>query len=444
MNTLPTDTRSPVPDIESASNPYPLVRAGLLGILLLISAVAAWVSLAPLSGAAIAPGVVKVDMNRKTVQHQEGGIVSEIKVRDGSKVKAGDTLIVLKDIRVDASNELVQTQLDSEVAKAARLTAEGAWASRVVFPPELFFRASDPQVAELMKREKLMFRTRRDAFDAQFSLINVQIREIESEIRAREQQLRSDSRAIRLQREEVAANEELQEQGFVSKTRLLALQRGLAELQSRRSDNESELARARQKIADLQLRAETLRSTYMQEAASELRQTTANVFDLRQRLRPAQDAETRQRIVAPIDGEVVDMKITSVGAVIGPREAILDIVPDDADLIVEAQVLPQDISSLKYGAEADVRLTSFRRRLTPVVPGEVSYISADRLEDKTTNTFYYVAHVRVTPEALHEAGDLWLQAGMPAEVYIKTTERTAVQYFLDPITGFLHRSMREP
>jgi HlyD family type I secretion membrane fusion protein len=182
----------------------------------------------------------------------------------------------------------------------------------------------------------------------------------------------------------------------------------------------------------------------MQEAASELQQTTAQVFDMRQRLRPAQDAELRQRITAPIDGEVVDMKITSVGAVIAPREPILDIVPADADLIVEARVSPQDINSLREGAEADVRLTSFRRRLTPVVTGKVSYVSADRLEDKTNNTFYYVAHVRVTPETLREAGDLWLQAGMPAEVYIKTTERTALQYFLDPIAGFLQRSMREP
>lgn len=433
----------PSVDVDHADSPKRLIRAGLIAVVLLVLMITAWVTMAPLSGAAIAPGVVKVDMNRKTVQHQEGGIVSEILVRDGSKVKAGDTLVVLKDVRVDASNELVQTQLDAEVAKSARLFAEQSWAREVTFPPELAARAEEPRVGELLERERLLFRARRDAYNSQFTLIQAQIRETEAEIGARNQQLKSDSKAIGLQKEELAANEALVHDGFVSKTRLLELQRSQAEMESRRGENLSELARAKQKVADLQLRAETLRSTFMQEAASELRQTTANVFDLRQRLRPAQDAEQRQRIAAPIDGEVVDMKITSVGAVIAPREPILDIVPADADLIIEARVQPKDISSLHEGAEADVRLTSFRRRLTPVVPGEVSYISADRLEDKANNTYYYVAHVKVTPEALRDAGDLWLQAGMPADVYIKTTDRTALQYFLDPIVGFLQRSLRE-
>ncbi len=433
----------PSVDVDQADNPRRLIGAGVLAIVLLVLAVSAWVVLAPLSGAAIAPGVVKVDMNRKTVQHQEGGMVSEILVRDGSMVKAGDTLIVLKDVRVDAGNELVQTQLDAEVAKAARLFAEQSWAKEVTFPPELAARAEEPRVAELLDRERLLFSTRRNAYDSQLTLIQAQIRETDGEISARNGQLKSDGDAIRLQKEELAANEALVDDGFVSKTRLLELQRNLAELESRRGENMSELARAKQNVRDLELRAETLRSSFMQEAASELRQTTAQVFDLRERLRPAQDAELRQRINAPIDGEVVDMKITSVGAVIAPREPILDIVPADADLIIEARVQPEDISSLREGAEADVRLTSFRRRITPVVPGQVSYISADRLEDAANKTFYYVAHVRVTPEALRDAGDLWLQAGMPAEVYIKTSERTALQYFIDPISGFLQRSMRE-
>ena len=230
----------------------------------------------------------------------------------------------------------------------------------------------------------------------------------------------------------------------MSKTRLLALQRSLADLEARHSDSEAERARAIQKISDLELRAETLRTTFMQEAAAELRQTTAQIYDLRERLRPTQDAEERQRIVAPIDGEVVDLKVTTVGAVIGPREPIMDIVPENADLIIEARVRPEDIASVHDSADADVRLTAFRRRITPIVQGKVTYISADRLTDKDGQIAYYVAHVRVTPEALHEAGDLRLQAGMPAEVFIRTHPRTALNYMLDPITAFLQRSMREP
>jgi len=430
-------------DVEQADNPRRLIRAGLASIVLLMLGVSAWVALAPVNGAAIAPGVVKVDMNRKTVQHQEGGLVSEILVRDGDKVKAGQTLIVLKDIRVDAGNELAKTQLDADLAKAARLAAEQAWALKVKFPEELVSRQDDPRVAELLQRETELFNARREAYGNQVALIRAQARETESEINARKQQLRSDNDAIRLLQDELSANEALVGEGFVSKVRILALQRSRAELISRRGENESELSRARQKVSELLLRAETLRSTLMQEASGELSQTTAKIFDLQERVRPAQDAEQRQRINAPIAGEVVDLKITSIGAVIGPREPILDIVPENPDLIVEARVRTEDIGFVHAGAQADVRLTSFRRRLTPTVPGTVVYVSADRLEDKATNTFYYTARVRVTPQVLQQAGNLSLQAGMPAEVFVKTEARTAFEYLLDPITGFLQRSMRE-
>lgn len=433
-------------EVDRAENPRPLIVAGLLGILGLVLAVSAWMVVAPISSAVIAPAVVKIDMNRKTVQHQEGGLVAEILVRDGTKVKEGQPLLVLKDIRVDASNELVRTQLDAEVAKMARLSAEQSWARDIEFPRELAARKDDPRVAELLNRETSVFRARRTAYDSQVTLIRAQIRETEDEVRARNRQLEADAASIRVQREELKANEALLAQGYVTKTRLLALERSVTDLEARRGENEAELSRAKQKISDLQLRAENLRSTFMQEAAAELRTTTAQVFDLRERLRPTQDAEARQRIVAPIAGEVVGLKVTTVGAVIAPREPILDIVPENAVLVIEARVQPEDIAHVTPDAPADVRLTAFKRRSTPVVDGKVIYVSADRLEDRAASgqsVAYYVAHIRVTPEALRKAGGLALQAGMPAEVFIKTESRTALEYLLDPITAFLQRSLRE-
>lgn len=433
----------PALDVEHADRPWPLIRAGIVGSVLLVLSIGAWVWIAPLSGAVMGPGLVKVDMNRKTVQHQEGGIVGEILVRDGSKVAAGQTLVVLKDVRVDAGNEAVRTQLDAEVTKAARLSAEQTGASEATFPPELTTRGTDPRVAELLRHENSVFRVRREALANQIALIRNQAGEARDEIKARGAQMRADDQAIKFQRDELAANQSLAEQGFVSKTRLLALQREAAQYESRRAEAGAELARAQQKVSDLELRAETLRSNFKQEASNELRQTTATIFELRERLRPAQDAEQRQRITAPVSGEVVDLKVTSVGAVIAPREAVLDIVPENPDLLVEARVRPEDISFVRLGAPADVRLTAFRQRITPTVEGKVSYISADRLVDKTNNTPYYVVHVRVSTEALRKAGDLKLQAGMPAEVFIQTTARNALQYLLDPILGFLQRSLRE-
>jgi epimerase transport system membrane fusion protein len=430
-------------DVDHAERPWPLIRAGITATLLLVGAVGTWVWLAPISGAVMGPAVVKVDMNRKTVQHQEGGLVSEILVRDGTQVKAGQTLIVLKDVRVDAGNEAVRTQLDAELAKAARLTAE-ITNSKIVFPQELLKRGSDPRVAELLKHESTLFHVRREALVNQINLLQSQAREARDEIKARSRQLKADDEAINLQREELAANSSLADKGFVSKTRLLTLQREVAQYQSRRAEGAAELARAQQKVSDLELRAETLRSTFAQEGSNELRQSTASIFELRERLRPAQDAEKRQRITAPIAGVVVDLKVTSIGAVIAPREPLLDIVPENADLLVEARVRPEDVTFVHLDAHADVRLTGLRRRLTPTVNGTVTYISADRLVDKErNNTPYYAVHVRVSPEALEKAGNLQLQAGMPAEVFIQTTARNALEYLVDPIVAFLQRSLRE-
>jgi HlyD family type I secretion membrane fusion protein len=240
------------------------------------------------------------------------------------------------------------------------------------------------------------------------------------------------------------SNQGLLKEGFISKVRILTLERSLADVEARLGEHEAELAAARGRVSELRLRAEGLRTSMMQEAATEMQKTTVQILDLRERLRPFQDAADRQRIAAPIPGEVVGLKFTTVGAVIGPRDPILDVVPDNIELIIEGRIRPEDINYVTVGAEADVRLTSFRQRITPTVTGSVIYVSADRMEDRVDRMVYYVVHVRVTPEALAKAGDLRLQAGMPAEVFIKTEARSALLYVLDPISGFLQRSLREP
>jgi epimerase transport system membrane fusion protein len=275
----------------------------------------------------------------------------------------------------------------------------------------------------------------------QIAMLNDQALEASEEINARRDQLDADDRAIALQREEIVASQLLGDKGFISNTQLLSLRREGAQYESRRAEGAADMSRARQNVADLRLRAETLRSSFAQEASRELRQATAEIFELRERLRPALDAQQRQRITAPISGEVVDLRVT--GGVIGPREPILDIVPDNADLLVEARVNPQDVNFVRVGSYADVRLAAFRKRTTPTVGGTVTYISADRLTDVATNMPYYLVHVRVSLETLKAAGDLQLQAGMPADVFIQTTSRSALEYLLDPIVGFLQRSMRE-
>ena len=341
---------------ENFDSPRKLIYAGIGAILVLVLAVAGWAALAPVSGAVIAAGSVKVDMYRRTVQHQEGGIVGEILVRDGTKVKAGDPLITLRDVKVDAAIEMVLTQLDGEMAKVARLQAEQAWAGKIDFPAELMKRASDPRIGEVLRRETSLFNTRREAYDSQLALIRAQIGDIRGEIAAREAQIRADRDAVRYARSELESNRKLQQEGFISQTRILAFERNLADVEARLGEHQAELAAARGRASDLQLKAENLRTTMMQEAANELRNATGQLLDLRERLRPLQDAETRQKITAPIGGEVVALKVTTIGAVIGPRDPILDIVPEDIELVIEARVRPEDINYVAVGAPADVRL----------------------------------------------------------------------------------------
>jgi epimerase transport system membrane fusion protein len=421
-----------------------LIRIGLAVIAALFLGIGIWMAVTPLSGAAIAPGAVKVDMNRKTLQHQEGGIIKEILVRDGSHVEAGQTLLVINDVRVDANYDLLVTQLDSEMAKASRLFAESTLDGSVSYAKELLSRVEESRVKELMRRENAVFATRRQMLDTQIKLLKEQIEEARREAGGLDDQVEAEKRAIQWQQEELRANQQLAEKGFMSNTRLLALQRGVAEYEARLGEHRAALAQARQRSGDFELRIASLRNNYMKEAADELKEATAKTYDLRERLRPSLDASQRQKVIAPVSGEVVDLRVTTVGAVVGPREPLLDIVPVNPELIIEARVRPEDITYVKVGGDADVRLSAFKQRITPTVSGKVTYVSADSLTDSKTGATYYLTHVKLTLESLKEAGDLKLQAGMPAEVFVRTPARTPLQYLLDPLTGFLQRSFREP
>ena len=430
-------------DLDQAVQPGRMVRSGFGIIAAGVLVLGAWAVVAPLSGAIIAPGYVKVDLNRKVVQHQEGGTVRAIHVRDGDQVKQGQELLVLDDVRIDAQLDLLRTQLDAERAKAARLEAERAYAPRPVFPGELLKRKSEPKVGEQLARETELFRARREAIETQIAILKKQITETAGEIAAVNEQLVAEERALKLQKEELAANQRLLDQGYVQKTRVLTLQRAVAEYEARHGEHRAELSKARQRVGELELRILSLRNTYAQSAADELKESTSRIFDLEERIRPSRDAAERQKITAPIDGEVVGLRVFSRGAVVGPRDVLMEIVPRDKRLIVEARIRPEDINHVRAGSEADVRLTAYKQRTTPLVAGTVTYVSGDRLIESQTGVPYYVVHIDVPADKLAE-GRLRLQAGMPAEVFVRTDARTTLDYLLAPVTSYFRRAMREP
>ena len=414
-----------------------LVRIGMLLIGVVVFGLGAWAATAPLSGAIIAPGHVKVDLNRKVVQHQEGGIVRAIRVRDGDRVASGQELLVLDDVRIDATLDLLRTQLDNERAKAARLEAERSFAPRLVFPRDL----DNAKAAEIRMREEALFKARREALETQIAVLRRQIKEAGEEASALAGQIAAEERALKLQKEELAANQQLVEKGYVQKTRVITLQRAVAEYEARYGEHRAELSKTRQRTSELELRILSMRNQYVQAATDELKETTARMFDLEERIRPSKDASERQRIVAPIGGEVVGLRVFTSGAVVGPREVLMEIVPDEKRLVVEARIRPEDINHVRAGTPADVRLTSYKQRTTPLVQGAVTYVSGDRLVDPQTGMAYYVVNIDVPTKNL---GELKLQAGMPAEIFIKTDDRTTVDYLLAPVTSYLRRGMREP
>ena len=413
-----------------------IIRSGLAVIVVGAAAFLLWGFWAPLSGAIIAPGYVKVDLNRKVVQHQEGGIVRAIRVRDGDRVTEGQELLLLDDVRIDAQLDLLRTQLDAERAKTARLEAERSLAAKPVFPKDLL-------KDEYRAREEALFRARREALDSQIAVLRKQIRETAEEGEELARQIAAEERALKLQKEELESNERLLAQGYVQRTRLMTLQRAVAEYEARYAEHRAELSKSRQRASELEFRVLSMRNTYVQAATDELKESQTRMFDLEERIRPSRDASERQKITAPIAGEVVGLRVFTAGSVIGPRDVLMEIVPKEKRLIVEARIRPEDINHVKQGSEADIRLTAYQSRTTPLVAGTVTYVSGDRLVEQQTGQPYYTVHIDVPEKALADAS-LRLQAGMPAEVFIRTDQRSALDYLLAPVTTYLRRAMREP
>jgi len=413
-----------------------IIRSGLAVIVVGAAAFLLWGFWAPLSGAIIAPGYVKVDLNRKVVQHQEGGIVRAIRVRDGDRVTEGQELLLLDDVRIDAQLDLLRTQLDAERAKTARLEAERSLAPKPVFPKDLL-------KDEYRAREEALFRARREALDSQIAVLRKQIRETAEEGEELARQIAAEERALKLQKEELESNERLLAQGYVQRTRLMTLQRAVAEYEARYAEHRAELSKSRQRASELEFRVLSMRNTYVQAATDELKESQTRMFDLEERIRPSRDASERQKITAPIAGEVVGLRVFTAGSVIGPRDVLMEIVPKEKRLIVEARIRPEDINHVKQGSEADIRLTAYQSRTTPLVAGTVLYVSGDRLVEQQTGHPYYTVHIDVPEKSLSDA-NLKLQAGMPAEVFIRTDTRSALDYLLAPVTTYLRRAMREP
>nr|WP_297350767.1 HlyD family type I secretion periplasmic adaptor subunit [uncultured Caldimonas sp.] len=396
----------------------------------------AWCAWAPLSGAVVAVGQVQTELGRKTVQHQEGGLVREVLVRQGQRVRRGDALLVVADVRSDAAFDLLSKQMLAERLRIERTRTELAMAAAVAWP------AGAP--AEMQAREQQLFDARRHALNDQLAAMQAQARDAQARIAALGAELEAASRSTALARDELKINESLAASGFIQKTRLITLQRGVADLVARAEGIRGQIAEARMQVSELQQAMAQARGTYRQRAADEMKEASARTRELEDRLRPTEDQMQRQTVRAPVDGTVMGLRVSAPGTAVGPREPLLEIVPERENLIVELRIDPHDIEHVHRGDAAEVRLSAYNSRSTRLLQARVHEVSPDAMSDADGKQFWYAAQVVVQPDELARHPHLRLQAGMPAEVFVTTPPRSLLDYLLEPLGLFANRAMREP
>ncbi len=438
------DENAPLPELKvTYTDTRKIVQIGLLIVGLFFGMGGIWIAVAEISGAVIAGGEVKVDTERKTVQHLEGGIVRAILVVNGSKVKAGQPLIELESSRVLAGVEQLHLQLAASGLEIARLETEKemAKAPRWPDPPP---GVAPAKFAELLESETRVFSSRRTGLDNQAGLLRKQIQQLEEQETSLGRRLSAQQEVIAALEEELAAKEPLLAERFIDKTAILSLKRVLAENRGQLAQFQGSRAEVRQKIAEYQLRVSALEAQYRQEAVAKLSEAQQRQSDRQQQLQPLLDASQRLTVTAPIGGEVVAMNVHSVGGVVTPGQPLLDIVPEDSRLIVECRIQVKDITKVHDGQDADVNLMAFNQRTTPKIPAKVVYVSADRLMQNTPagGMAFYLVHVAVDRAEL-EKNKLYLTSGMPAMVFIYTEPRTVLDYLIEPIKERFDHALRE-
>ena len=422
-----------------------VARAMLFGavvLVLFLGGFGAWAVLAPLESAAIATGVLSVSGKRKTVQHLEGGIVEDILVREGDAVAAGQTLVTLDDTRAGASFKLLEGQYRSAAALKARLEAERDGAAQVRYPEWLRQAAGEAETDDFVATQDRIFQARARSLDTQRAIYQQRIAQLREEATGLREEFEAQNREIELLDEEIAGIGALVRKGLEGKQRLLALQRRKAQIEGARAQNKARIARVGQRVGETRLLIAEIENARMSEVVAELREVEARMTDLHERTSAARDVLARTRITAPVAGIVVNLRVFTRGGVVGDGDALLDIVPADEDLVIEARVEPTDIDTVYPDLSAQVRLTAFSHLTTPILSGTVHRVSADRLVDERTGAPYYEARVVLDPDQ-PELADLKLQPGMPAEVMILTGERTAMDYLLKPIVTSFGRALRE-
>ncbi len=420
--------------------------AGLAAVAVAIGGVGGWAASTQLAGAVIAGGTVVVESNVKRVQHASGGIVGEIYVKDGDDVSAGQLLLRLDDTLTRATLGIVQAQLDQFVARRARLTAERDGAEAIQFPSELLRRHRDETVASAVAGERRLFEARKNALTGQRSQMRERIAQTDNEVRGLVSQQAAKESELKLIEQELSGVADLFKRNLVTIVRYMALQRDQAKLQGELGQFVAQIARAKGKIVETELQIIQIDQDFRTEMLKELREAESRVAELQERVNAAKDELQRIEIRSPQAGFVHQLAVHTVGGVIGKGDTVMQIVPRTDDLVIDAKVAPQDVDQVVVGAEVKVKLLAGNRRTMPDLNGRVTRVGADLTREQGQQgggQTYYLVQVHLPPHELKTLGDLQLVPGMPTEVFIRTHDRTPLDYLIKPLQEQIARTFRE-
>ncbi|MGZ8174226.1 MULTISPECIES: HlyD family type I secretion periplasmic adaptor subunit [Methylobacter] len=424
------------------TNDRPIRNIGAAIVFATFGVFGVWAFLAPMDSSALAPGTVVVKSYRKTVQHLDGGIIAKILIKDGDLVTEGQTLLVLDDAQIKAQLEIARAQNITLAAQTARLRAERDQLKQISYPA-LLDDTTDPRIMEAKLAENNVFKSRKAAYVGEISVLNERISQISSKIKGLQGQIDSKKQLTDSYSEEIRDLKELLAEGFADKQHLRDLERSHAMQNGDIAQLNAETATSQMLISETRLQILQVQKEFQKEVADKLSEAQALLNDAEERLAASQDKLNRIVIKAPASGMVLGLTVHNENGVIAPGRPILDIVPQDAELIIEAQVSPMDIDRVTVGLQAEVRFSAFKQSKTPKMTGKVIDLSADHLTEEKTGNTYYQARIELTPESRKDLGDLQLLPGMPAEVLINTGERTLFEYLAQPASNAIARAFTE-
>ncbi|KAA2235068.1 HlyD family type I secretion periplasmic adaptor subunit [Salinarimonas soli] len=402
-----------------------------------------WAATAQLSGAVIAPGVVVVDSNVKKVQHPTGGIVAELLVREGQLVREGEVLVRLDETVTRANLAVVRKSIDELVARQARLEAERDGAGAITFPSDLLERAANPDVGRAMRGEQSLFDLRSASRAGQKSQLRERVGQLRDEIDGMDTQIQARQRENVLIATEIEGVRDLHRKNLVTLQRVTAIERDAVRTEGELGRLAAARAQAKGKITETELQILQVDQELRSEVAKELRDIQSKMVELVERQVTAEDQLKRIDVRSPQTGRVHQLAVHTVGGVVSPGEPMMLVVPKSDELTVEARVAPQDIDQIRPGQSAVLRLSAFNQRTTPEIYGEVTRISADVSTDQRTGMSHYTIRISLPASELAKIKDLTLTPGMPVESFVRTADRTALNYFTKPLMDQVNRAFRE-